>query len=263
MMNETLQKELSAHFKKIDDRKEQLDKIEKSLNLQNTSFQSFEQEIEAEVTKKIKEYLDKNNFDYEKGRNRFGDRIIFEGGYIKIREFKKQRFFNLDVLNSDKLNEFLPNGLIEARNIIVEKLKQIEEVILEFKGKTKLKKAVTIQYVGDNKIKEEKIKEIEISFNCEEEHSYSGRHNRYSYSSENHSYKTRNEKFEIKLNDYTHKVDDALYSDEVFNNILSLIEKFKKHIQEIKKKKEKMKEGLKHLVFNQINKIIILGELKE
>lgn len=261
MMNKILQKELSAHFKKISDRKEQLDKIEKSLNLEDTSFKDFEKEIEAEITKKIKEHLDKNKFDYKKGRNRFGDRIKLNimDGCIEIREFKQHSFSHLDVLDSEKLNEFLPKGLIEARQIIVEKLKEIENVILEFKENLKLKKGIDIQYIDNNQIKKFKIKEITISFNCEEEH-YSQNRHRYYYG--NRVYKSRNEKFEIKLNDYSYMVDYSLYSDIVFNNILLLIENFVKHIQKIEKIKEKMKEELRFFVFNQINKMMILGELE-
>lgn len=264
MMNETLQKELSAHFKKINDRKEHLDKFESSLKQKDTSFENLKEEIEAEVTRKIKEYLDKKNFDYENERNNSGDRIIFEDGKLKIREYKHHGFNYLNVINSDKLNEFLPNGLIKSRKIITEKIEEIKNIILEFKENIKLKKGIPIQRINGDKIEKSIIKNIEISFNCEEEHSYENRH-RYSYSYENRTYKSRSEEFKIKLNgsSYSYNVDDYLYSDKFFNNILLLIEKFKKHIQEIQETKDKMKSELKSFVFNDIDKMIVLGELKE
>jgi len=261
-MNETLQKELSAHFKKISDRKEQLDKIEEALNLKDNSLKVFEEEIEAELTKRFKEYLDKKNFDYEKGRNNQGSRIIFENGNLKIRQFKSHHFYEVNVLTSDKLNEFLPSGLIEARKIINEKLNKIKGIILEFKEKKRLKKGINIQSIDNNKIKTNKIKEIEIGFNCEEEHTSSSR-NRYTYSYDTQTYKVRNEKFEIKLNGYSYDVDEALYSDEVFNNILLLIDKFKIHIKKIEDVKEEMKTDLRNFIRTQIDKMIILEALKD
>lgn len=262
MMNETLQKELTIHFQKINKRKKELEEIKESLNLKDSSLQDFEKEIEQEITIKVKDCLDKKKFDYEKGRNRSGDRITFKDGYLKIREFKTHGFSNLNVLGSDKLNEFLPNGLIEARQIITKKLREIEGVILEFKEKVKLRKSITIQSVGNEEIKTYKVKEIEISFNCEEEHSSFNR-GRYSYSYGNTgSYKSRNQNFEIKINEHTYDVDVSLYSDEVFNAIISLIEKFKERIKKVEHIREKKRTELREFVFNQVSKMMILGELE-
>lgn len=260
MMNETLQKELGKHFKKIDENEKSLDEFKDSLGKEDSLSKEFEEEIKAEITRKIKEYLDKENFDYENGRNNSGARIIFKDGRLKIREFKHHSFYELNVLDSKELNDFLPDGLIKVREIINEKIKEIEGVILEFKGQIKLKKGIPIQIIDNRKVEKKIIKDIEISFNCEEEHSYQNRHH-LSYYGER-TYKSRDREFKIKLNDSSYDVDDCLYSDEVFNNILILIEKFKKHIQKVKDKKDKMKKDLRDFVFNRIDSLILIEELK-
>lgn len=261
MMNQTLQRELSSHFKKIKERRKKLDRIEKSLNLKNNSFEDFKEEIKIELVKRVKEYLDKNKFDYEKGRNSKGTRITFKDGNIKTRDYGRHGFLDFDFLNSDELDEFLPKGLIETRHIINQKLAEIDNVILEFKDKIKLKQGIDIQYIDSEELVKEKIKEIGVSFNCEEEHYHSGRSSYSNYYNYENSYKTRSERFEIELDGHTYLVDYALYSDEVFNNILFLIEKFKKHIKEIKDIKEEKKADLRDFTFNQISKLIVLGGL--
>ena len=260
MFNKILQKELKQLFEKINERKDFINKFESSLKVEDKSLIELEEYIKSELTKRIKGYLDKEGFNFNKGRNREGSRVAFENDKLKIRGFKNHSFYDFDVIHGEELNEFLSSGLIEAREIIRNKLKEIQGVILDFKDKIKLKRGINIQYIDGEEIKKQKVKEIEISFNCEEQEYYNN--SKYSYSNRT-SYTYRNEKFEISVDGYTCRTNDCLYSDEIFNTILNLIERFKDKIKKVEQIKDKKRKELKFFVDKKIDKLIVLGNLQE
>lgn len=242
-MNKILQKELRKHLRIISGRKAFLQGYFKSINKEEKD-NLFRDKIEGMLHLKVKEYLDKNNFDYEKGRNKVGSRITFENGRLKVRQFKCHGFSDINVLNSPDLNEFVPDGLKEGIFIINNKFERLNKVTLKFRSIIKLRKGIPIQFIKDNKIETDKVIELELA-----------NKGRYSISSS----------FEVKIDlkdSYLSDEEDGYSSDEVFNKVLELKNKLDRTIKNVEKAKEGLRNEIKDIVEDKIDKMIILGELR-
>jgi len=247
MMNETLQRELSAHLKKIRGRegfiknwgikvKEKERQIGREWNNKD--------ELIKKVHLKAKIYLDEKGFNYEKDRNNHQARIRWIDGFLKVREYKNHGF-GIIRFNTNVLTEFLPDGFLKAYKIFDKKCKKIEKLKINFKCVIKLREGIKVQHIErwDNTIGTERIVEIELNNTGE-------------------TY-TSGIKIEISGDEHSGINENAYYHDRIFRNILKLMKKYEKNLNNVFKAQKKLQADLLCFTENQFDRIIMLEKLKE
>lgn len=243
-MKQELQKELSAHLRVINGREGFIKKWKDKQEKQSGDFKD-NWEVEDEILKiihlKAKEHLDKKKFKFGKDRNYNNSLIIWEGGFVKEREYQQRSFNKVKFGEGLGLNEFLPKGFQKAVRELDKKLYKINELKIKFKGTIKLKKNNNFYFIDYQELKEEKVDKITLG--------------------KDKSIWSSNIDFNIETDGYSSKEEWAYYNTKVFKKVLKLMDKFEKNFNNVLNVREKFRQEAEDFVNNQFDKIIILENL--
>lgn len=240
-MKENLQKELTKYLRVINGRDNFIQKWIEKKQEERRNFKGEWEDIEQikELKKlihlKAKKYLEENRFKFGKDRDNVGSLIIWEDCFLREREYRQRRFHNVNFVEN-RLSKFLPNGFNKAVIETEKKFIKINDLRVDFKETTKLRKRNTFIYLDDTELKEKQVSKIILDGNS------------------------------IELDDGDYEIytkEWAYYNINVFKKILRLMNKFDEYLKNLVKFREKLEQEAKEFINNQFDKIIILENLKE
>ena len=245
MMNETLQKELSAHLRVINGRDNFIKKWVKKKEKQISGF-GRDWEGQDEIIKlihlKAKSYLDKKKFNYGKDRDYNASIIIWDGDFLRERGYKQRRFNKVDLAKIG-LWKLLPKGFGKAVEVVDKKLSNITKLEVGFKGVIKLNKRNNFQSVYNTELRQDKAIKIILS-------------NRGKYGNSD-------VKIDIEGEGYLPNDEWAYHNTRIFKKILKLINKFEKNLNNLTQVRERLRKEAEDFVSKDFDKILILESLKE
>jgi len=239
MMNETLQKELSKHLRKIKGRKHFIEKWEEKMKMKEDLFgRSFEgkEELIKLTHLKAKTFLDKIGFNYEKDGNSAGDRIIWKDGFLRMRRYNHRYWNTINLDYNQNINEFLPDGFQEALNLFNKKRIKIGEIKICFKSLIKFNKGIDIQFIDkyDKELLTDKVIKIELKGG------------------------------DVSVDGINHNPnEDSYYNDFIFKKILNLMKRYERNLDNLTKVRGKMINEVKGFMGSKFDKIVLVANLEE
>lgn len=236
-MNETLKSELNSYFKIVNDRAKF---VQNEISKRELKIDSgkIEEGINEKLQKKAIEFLNKSEWDWEKGRV-IGDRIGLIDGKLKVRKYKCHRWNDVNFVGTSDRNLFqiLPIGFKEVVTQLNVKMDGILNIDIAFKEEEKTN--IKVELLTDDGIKKDKVNNIGLNGD-------------------------NNPEYDLTVSYCSGEIaNQLLVNEEIFNIVLGLLEKRKQFFERVQLLKDLIETQIDKIIDDDFDKILVAERLKE